>query len=106
MKEVMALTDDDKGVWQVKTEASSYLIDLDERQFLRNPGGGMGAHPDIPDRKIVVSDLSSLFPDSQWQPLIAIGVCEVGKTMLLYGTDSKWVCSTIVREIKEVYPND
>lgn len=105
MKTVKELKNDDSGVWQVKTEASSYLIDLDKRRFLRNPGQGAGADPSIEGRTIVVSDLSHVLPDSEWTPLWVVGLCEVGTPMMLHTRGFLQIRSTIVRSIERVYDN-
>ena len=104
--EANELKDSDTGVWQVKTEASSYIVDLDERQFLRNPGNGLGVDPSIKGRIVLVNKLQG---DSQWLGLDSIGLCEVGSVMVLNisgGLPYPWIRSTYVRSIFKVYPND
>lgn len=106
MKTVSELKNDDKGVWQVKTEASSYIIDLDERKFMRNPGEGAGPSPEIEGRTVRVSNLSSLFPDSEWNPLWEVRKCKIGSPMTLTSKGFSWVQSTIVRSIEQIVRND
>ena len=53
MKEVTELTDDSTGVWNVQTETSSYVIDMDEKRAMRVPYSGAGIHPDHAENRTV-----------------------------------------------------
>lgn len=61
------------GRWQVTTETSVYLLDLDDGHVTRVPDAGAGA---IEGASPVV--VASLRRDYERLPLIAIAQCEVG----------------------------
>jgi hypothetical protein len=91
------LTNEDKGVWRVTTEASAYIIDLDNKRAKRLPGEGAGATP-LHDRVVVVN-----FPhDGLWLEDVNVLNCRRGERMALThipSHDLEWVRSTVVRSI-------
>ena len=101
MSEVQTLDGTRSGVWQVYTETSMYIIDLDQMRGMRVPGEGLGA---VDDKLVIVSDLRA---DNEWFMIRSI-VCRVGEYMDLnvLGLRSDdwytWRRSTIVRSIKRM----
>lgn len=74
------LTDGDTGRWQITTEASIYLLDLDTRTMLRVPGAGTGLQHDPTRGSIKVTTLAA---DHRAVPLHQILHCQVGQSMYL-----------------------
>lgn len=70
------LDDDDTGRWQVTTEASIYVLDLDARNFIRLPGAG----PRADSQAIAVT---AMLGDHRPLPLVAVGLCVVGDNLIL-----------------------
>ncbi len=66
----------DSGRWQVTTETSTYLLDLDARLVTRVPDAGAGT----PDGLSGVS-IASLRRDHEPIPLIELVRCEPGQPM-------------------------
>ena len=79
-QDVEWLTDDDTGRWQITTETSLYLLDLDARTMLRVPGAGAGVQHS-PDRgPIPVTALDSDHHVVRLQTLLH---CHTGDSMYL-----------------------
>jgi hypothetical protein len=92
------LTDHDHGRWQVTTETSVYLLDLDQRWLLRIPGAG-------PHAESQATPVSTLRHDHQPMPLLQILRCEVGHRMWLLSEPEPdgtigWRASTRVLNIR------
>lgn len=104
MKEVKELTDDMDGLWNVQTETSSYLIDMDKRRAMRSPNTGAGIHPDHAENRIVY--VSNIRGDGQWFPISTVKQCIVGELMFLYETGAGMRRSTIVCKIQQVHFSD
>lgn len=83
-KEVVSLKGVDEGVWHVYTETSRYVIDLDNKRGMREPGKGI-AREKSPNPK---QEAAPLRADGEWFNLIGV-YCEVGPGMTL-------VCEGIV----------
>lgn len=72
------LVDDDTGCWQITTQTSIYLLDLDARTLLRIPGAGdQGPNPATG----AVYPVTALTDDRQPQPLWQLLRCRVGEPM-------------------------
>lgn len=105
MKEVDELTNDTKGVWNVQTETSSYILDMDEHMAMRVPNTGAGIHPDHAENRIVV--VTELPQDGEWFHFYTLKQCVVGDPMFIYESPSLGTRrSTIVCKITEVHKND
>lgn len=76
-KEVKTLEGISEGVWNVYTETSMYVIDLDKKLGKRDPGKGLGAGNSSrnPDMKA-----SPMRADGEWFQIKGI-YCEVGPSM-------------------------
>ena len=74
------LTDAHTGRWQVTTEASIYLLDLDRRTMLRVPGAGAGVQRDPTRGHIPVTALPADHRVVRLQQLLR---CELGLSMYL-----------------------
>lgn len=74
------LTDQHTGRWQITTEASIYLLDLDQRTLLRVPGAGTGVQRAPDGGRVAVANLPS---DHQVVPLQQLLHCQVGHSMYL-----------------------
>ena len=105
MSEVAELFDGATGLWNVQTETSSYVINMDERIAMRVPASGAGIHPDHAENRIVV--VNTLPHDNDWFSFTKLEQCEVGKVMYIY-EDSRLGKrrSTLVRKIQRVYNNE
>lgn len=70
------LGDEARGTFEVITETSRYLIELDpsERWLTRQPGLGDGSNPAVPGAPCV----ALLRQDAQKIPLVSIEECQVG----------------------------
>jgi hypothetical protein len=77
---VTELTDGHTGRWQVTTETSIYLLDLDRRTMLRVPGAGIGVQRDPTRGHIPVTALPADHRVVRLQQLLR---CEVGLSMYL-----------------------
>jgi hypothetical protein len=90
------------GRWQVTTEASLYLIDLDAQSVTRIPDAGAGT---LPGETPVA--MASLRRDHQPIPLLELIQCELGKPLRMLldircdGIATLRV-STLVRELREL----
>lgn len=101
---VEQLTDEDAGRWQVTTETTIYLLDLDRRTMLRVPGAGAGVQRDPTGGHIAVTALPA---DHRTVPLEQLVHCQLGESMYLliepWGDGSVMVRgSTPVREIRSL----
>jgi hypothetical protein len=72
------MTTPSHGRWQVTTETSVYLIDLDARWIIRVPDAGAGRAPGM-----TPTALASLRPDHERIDLIHLHPCEIGRPMKL-----------------------
>lgn len=90
------------GVYQVTTETSSYIINLNKKIAKRIPGAGDGKDPNTNgDVKV-----SLLRKDNEWFELIDVDAT-VGQTMNLtckaiVDYDYTWRRTTVVRKIKKI----
>ena len=66
------------GRWLLRTETSSYELDLDARTVRRTPGAGAGPTVDLPAP--LVADLRR---DNDVVPLIALDRCKVGVPVVM-----------------------
>ena len=98
------LTDDDTGRWQVTTETSIYLLDLDQRQVMRVPGAA--ADHGIDKTAPVTYYVASLRADRRFEPLAELILCRLDETMFLttYPRPDQLTLrgSTRVREIRRL----
>jgi hypothetical protein len=103
---VTELTDDDTGRWQITTETSIYLLDLDARTMLRVPGAGVGVQRDPTRGHIVVTALAT---DHEVVPLVQVLHCRRGESMYLL-TEPRRDGSVVLRgttpvcEIRALHP--
>lgn len=96
------LDDTDTGRWQITTEASLYVLDLDTRSFTRLPGAGALAD----SQAIAVTTLPG---DHQPLPLFAVLQCTLGYNLILLSEPNpdgsiNYRVSTYVLEIRRL-PN-
>lgn len=90
------------GRWQVTTETSIYLFDLDSRRVFRVPDAGAGTLPGQPPVPI-----AALRRDHEAIPLLTLICCEVGIPMRMMsdirgdGSDTLRT-TTIVRAVREL----
>lgn len=101
---VTELTDADSGRWQITTEASIYILDLDQRTMLRVPGAGLGVQRDPAGGPVKVTSLAA---DHQVVPLYQVVHCQTGESMYLltepWPDGSVMVRgTTVVREIRRL----
>ena len=89
---------DDKGVYRVSTEASAYILDLDNGWGQRLPGEGLGVHPDTMDRIVVTLPL---WTDGRRFRLEGL-YCVLGEPMRIRHDDGGWIHSTFVRRIERL----
>lgn len=77
-----ALYDDTEGRWQITTQTSIYVIDLDRRTVIRIPGaaGEQGIDPQIG----AAYPVAVLEDDRRPQPLWLLVQCRVDEPMYLY----------------------
>jgi hypothetical protein len=90
------------GRWQVTTETSVYLLELDRRQVTRVPDAGAGPPPGISPAAI-----ASLRRDHESIPLLKLIMCIVGEPMrMLIDVRRDGVCTlrttTVVRHLREL----
>lgn len=99
--EIQELNNGDTGIYNVQTETSSYVIDMDRKRAMRVPYSGAGIHPDHTENRIVhVSDLDG---DNDWFSFNTIKQCVVGALMFINQDGAGMRRSTIVRKISKVY---
>jgi hypothetical protein len=101
---VAELFDDDTGRWQITTQTSIYVLDLDQRSTIRFPGaaGDQGIDPQVR----AAYPVSVLEDDRQPRPIWLLVQCRVGDPMYLY-TDVDPTSVTLrgttpVREIRRL----
>ena len=104
MKKVSELTEAMTGTWNVQTETSSYIIDMDEHKTMRMPNTGAGIHPDHAENRIVV--VNAIRGDGEWVHFDTLKQCMVGAIMLIYRYPNGLDHSTIVCKITKVASND
>lgn len=98
------LTDESTGLFNVQTETSSYLIDMDKRQAMRSPYTGAGIHPDHAENRAVY--VAKFDTDCEWFSFHALKQCKVGELMFIYEGSAGMRGTTIVRKITQVFQND
>ena len=77
-KEVVSLKGVDEGVWHVYTETSRYVIDLDKKLGMREPGKGAGAVKGHSVNPVA----ETLRADGEWFKVVGV-YCEVGPGMTI-----------------------
>jgi hypothetical protein len=96
------LDDSDTGVWQVTTEVSILVIDLDQGRLIRYPGTAADTHL-TDDDGLVVNHLPD---DNEWVPLVLLAQCRVGAPLMAFtGSEESghyWRVSTRVHSITRV----
>jgi hypothetical protein len=101
------LDDSDTGVWEVTTETSTYLVDLENGRMIRYPGA---ADTHIADDGVTVG-VNDLIDDTDWVPLILLAQCQVGASLIAFtGTgeeqagenDGIWHTSTLIKAIRRI----
>ena len=90
------------GKWQITTETSVYVLDLDDQLATRVPDAGAGATPGLPGVPI-----SSLRRDHEPIRLVELVQCRVGvplRLLLDVRRDGIYTerTSTVVREVREL----
>ena len=98
------LTDESTGLWNVQTETSSYLIDMDKRKAMRSPNTGAGIHPDYAENREVY--VAKLPQDGDWFSFHTLKQCKVGEFMFIYEGSDGIRRSTIVCKITQVHFSD
>jgi hypothetical protein len=66
------------GVWQVTTETSTYVIDLDAGHCVRVPDAGLGQVPGMPPAQV-----AAMRRDHEPISLVAVVKAEVGHPLLM-----------------------
>lgn len=94
------------GRWQVTTETSVYLLDLDADRVIRVPDAGAG-----PPAGLAPAAIASLRRDHESVPLIELLSCAVGEPMRLIidlrrDGVSTLRTTTIVRHLRELTATD
>ncbi len=94
------------GVWQVSTETSVYLLDLDASRVTRVPDAGAGPPPGL-----TALPISSLRRDHESVPLLELISCAVGRPMrMLIDVRRDGIgtlrTTTVVRQLPELTAND
>jgi hypothetical protein len=94
------------GVWQVSTETSVYLLDLDARRVTRVPDAGAGPPPGL-----TALPISSLRGDHQSVPLLELISCAMRRPMrMLIDLRRDGICTlrttTVVRQLRELTADD
>lgn len=77
-EEVLSLQGVDDGVWYVYTETSRYIIDLDKKLGMREPGKGAGSAPGHNQK----AEASEMRADGEWFKVVGV-YCEVGPGMTI-----------------------
>lgn len=90
------------GRWQVTTETSVYLLDLDMKQVTRVPDAGAGPPPGWSPAPI-----AALRRDHESVPLLKVITCTVGEPMrMLIDVRRDGVCTlrttTVVRHLRQL----
>ena len=105
---VEELFDDDTGRWQITTQTSIYILDLDQRTLLRIPGaaGDQGLDPETG----AAYPVTVLEDDRQPQPIWVMLQCRVAERMYLYtnadSTGTTLRGTTPLREIRQLTGQD
>ena len=96
--EIEDLTGHEGGVWRVRTQASSYIFDLDQMTVTRHPGPN--SQPGINDvtRPIRTIDACRVREEGRWTMRSEGG--------LLDPIDWYWQISTVIRQIEQIDPDD
>ena len=76
-EEVKTLEGISEGVWNIYTETSMYVVDLDKKLAKREPGKGLGAGSKSRNENMKASEMKA---DGEWFKVIGI-YCEVGPSM-------------------------
>jgi hypothetical protein len=79
-KEVKTLEGISDGVWNVYTETSMYVIDLDKKLGKREPGKGLG--PSSNSSRNQNMKASEMRADGEWFQIKGV-YCEVGPSMTI-----------------------
>lgn len=90
------------GRWQVTTETSVYLLDLDDRRITRVPDAGAGPPPGLD-----APPIAALRRDHEPVPLLSLISCTIGEPMrMLIDVRRDGVgtlrTTTIVRQLREL----
>ena len=97
------LEDGDLGVWEVQSETSVYLVDLQGRRLKRIPGAVAGSH--LAGDGVWV-ELRALPRDGEWESLEVLIECRVGAGLLALVRHSDgfrgWRRSTLVQRIRRL----
>lgn len=94
------------GRWQVTTETSIYLLDLDAKRVTRVPDAGAG-----PPAGFSPAAIAALRRDHESVPLLKLITCVVGEPMrMLIDLRRDGVCTlrttTVVRHLRELNAED
>lgn len=94
------------GRWQVTTETSVYLLDLDANRVIRVPDAGAG-----PPAGLAPAAIASLRRDHESVPLLALLSCAVGEPMRMMidvrrDGVSTLRTTTVVRHLRELTAAD
>ena len=92
------------GVWQVTTETSTYLLDLDGQRIIRVPDTGAGSQGGEGQIRV-----AALRRDHESIPLLRLISCEIGAPMqMLLDVRGDGVATlrttTIIRELRQLPP--
>lgn len=98
------LEDGEGGVWEVTTETSVYVLDLDDRQLKRVPGVANGSHIAADGAWV---ELRSLPRDDEWVTLHQLVECRLGEPLFALVRDPgggtlTWRRSTHVQSIRKL----
>lgn len=98
------LEDTATGTFQVTSETSVYLVDLDRRRLMRIPGAGEG--PRVTDEGVQVI-LATLPGDHSWVPLFELLQCQLGQPMIALAEPRPdgsmvWRQTTLVQDIRPI----
>jgi hypothetical protein len=78
-EEVKTLEGISDGVWNVYTETSMYVLDLNKMLGKRVPGKGMASRNSSRNKKMPVNELRA---DNEWFKVVGV-YCEVGPGMAI-----------------------
>jgi hypothetical protein len=97
------IDDSDPGTWQITTETSIYVLDLDRGRVIRHPGAAADAHRADDGAFVFVAHLPN---DAHWVPLILLFQCEIGAPLVLLTGETDdhpyWRVSTLVTAIRRL----
>lgn len=77
--EVQTLDGISEGVWNVYTETSMYVLDLDNKRGKREPGRGLGPSNGTRGARM---DAKAMRADGEWFRIVGV-FCEVGPAMTI-----------------------